>query len=144
VLRFFALRHCEHYVRGMQGFLDLYMSRARAFSENDIGLLRRLYVRTICLATDIYGTLLFRPFDPAKGEWEPSAQRAFYDAVMVGLSRFLISEGQLRDRRAPVVEDTRRLFKNNDPGTFTGRGNSKVDVEGRINKYAEMVKGVLA
>src|SRR5205807_2001391 len=30
VLRFFALRHSSHYTRGMHGFLDLYMARARS------------------------------------------------------------------------------------------------------------------
>jgi hypothetical protein len=47
VLRFFALRHADHYQRGMQGFLDLYMLRARRFTLDDISHLRTLFYQTI-------------------------------------------------------------------------------------------------
>jgi len=62
VLRFFALRHVDHYRRGMQGFLDLYMRRAAKFSEIDVQQLKELYQRTLHLAREIYSDL--RPVSP--------------------------------------------------------------------------------
>src|ERR1019366_7036742 len=47
VLRFFALRHAEHYKWGMAGFLDLYMVRTRKFTDEDIHGLNQLFIRTI-------------------------------------------------------------------------------------------------
>jgi len=38
--RFFALRHAEHYQRGMAGFLDIYYVRARRFTEQDLETLK--------------------------------------------------------------------------------------------------------
>jgi hypothetical protein len=140
VLRFFALRHAEHYVRGMHGFLDLYMARARGFAADDLQLLRTLYLDTISLAKEIYGDLIFRPFDVEQSEWDSRAHRAFYDAVMVGLASLLDQKDALIKHRSEIVEATKKLFQENDPGTFTGRGNSKKDVQERIEKYEQMLK----
>ena len=59
-LRFFALRHAEQYQRGMKGFLDLYMVRARSFTDEDIAILKALFENTMELGRAIYGDLLFR------------------------------------------------------------------------------------
>ena len=40
VLRFFALRNVEHFRRGMEGFLDLYMIKSKTFANQDIALLK--------------------------------------------------------------------------------------------------------
>jgi len=144
VLRFFALRHAERYTRGMHGFLDLYMARARAFTESDITFLHHLYIETIDLARHIYQTLIFCPYDPIKQDWRERAQIAFYDAVMVGLSRFLDRRQELISNRERIVEDTKKLFVNNPPGTFTGRGNTKADVLERISKYSSMIEKIVA
>jgi hypothetical protein len=60
LLRFFALRHADNYQRGMKGFLNLYMVRARTFTEEDIAYLRNLFETTMTLARQIYGDLLLQ------------------------------------------------------------------------------------
>lgn len=142
VLRFFALRHVEHYARGMHGFLDLYMARARSFSEADLTTLRSLYFDTLGLAVGLYGELVFRPYKVEEDKWQPRAQRAFYDAVMVGLSSFLDQKEALLGKRDAVIEATKRLFQENAPGTFTGRGNTKADIQERIQKYKAMLQNI--
>jgi len=89
VLRFFALRHVGHFVNGMHGFLDRYMIRSREFTDEDIDALRSLFIATLQLASDIYQDQVFRPYDPEDPEANGRPQRAFYDAVMVGLSTHL-------------------------------------------------------
>lgn len=143
VLRFFALRHVEHYTRGMHGFLDLYMARARTFTDADLVVLRGLYLDTLALAVDLYGELVFRPYNVREQQWQPRAQRAFYDAVMVGLSNFLNKKAVLLEKRDAIIEATKRLFQENEPGTFTGRGNTKTDIQERIQKYEAMLRGQL-
>lgn len=143
VLRFFALRHAAHYQRGMHGFLDLYMVRARRFANDDLEHLRALFTKTVDLGHDLYGDLLFCVWSPKTAEWSVNAQRAFADAVMVGLSRHLSAAEVLRLRRVAVVEATKQLFTTHQEGTFTGRGNTKGDVNERIDLFDAMLSAIV-
>ena len=142
-LRFFALRHVEHYQRGMAGFLDLYMVRTRKFTDEDIQVLRDLFNNTIDTAVSIYKELLFRPWDADKGTWSQRAQVAFADSVMVGVSRQLDSADVLIARTDQVLAGTKQLFENNPPGTFTGQRNTKKDVQQRIALFDDMLTTVV-
>lgn len=139
VLRFFALRHVDHYQRGMKGFLDLYMLRARTFGEEDISYLRKLFDQTLELGWQIYGDLFAKPWDIERQAWAPRPQVAFADVVMVGVSRHIDATDKLVEHRAEVLEATKGLFKSHEPGTFTGRGNTKRDVQDRIRLFDEMI-----
>ncbi len=143
VLRFFALRHNDHYTKGMHGFLDLYMARARSFSPHDLEVLRTRFLDTIQLARNIYADLIFCPYSPEKGEWQSRAHKAFYDAVMVSLSTVLPRAEILIGRKEEIIQRTQKLFEDNPPGTFTGRGNTKADIQGRIQKYSDMIHNLL-
>lgn len=143
VLRFFALRHADRFRRGMQGFLDLYMVRAKRFlSETDLKMLRGLFIQTVELGRAIYGERLFHPYDVSSGAWAGKPQKAFYDAVMVGLSENLGRASYLRDRKSEVLKATEALFTDAAEGAFTGRGNSKADVLERIQLYTRMLATV--
>ena len=144
VLRFFALRHVDHYRRGMQGFLDLYMRRATKFSDNDVRELKELYQRTLHLAREIYSDLIFRPYQPERREWDTKPHRAFQDAVMIGLSDRLADNLILRTRSHDVIEATKRLFETYPDGTFTGRGNTKQDIKDRLDLYRGMLSNILS
>jgi Protein of unknown function DUF262 len=141
VLRAFALRHVKHYQRGMQGFLDIYMVRAMAFEEEDLAFLRDMFLSVVKFAAGIYGDLLFHPIKD--GEWSAKPQVAYADAVMVGICRHLQHGPQLLARRKEVVAATREMFLTNEPGTFTGRGNTKTDLEDRLGKFDTMLSAVL-
>jgi hypothetical protein len=143
-LRFFALRHVEHYRRGMQGFLDLYMRRATKFSEADVIKLKDIYVKTLRLAREIYADQVFKPYQPLNGEWDNKPHRAFQDAVMIGLSEQLDKDDLLKKRSFDVVEATKKLFSDHPDGTFTGRGNTKQDIKDRISFFRDMLSRVLA
>lgn len=144
ILRFYALRHVKHYKLGMQGFLDLYMVRSLNFQESDVVFLEELYTETILLGKDIYGDLLFKPFDPITETWVDKPTKAFYDSVMVGLSMFLDQRETLVQKRAEIVEATKNLFRLHEAGTFTGRGNTKKDIEDRITLFIDMIRNTLA
>jgi hypothetical protein len=138
ILRFFALRHTGNYQRGMKGFLTLYMIRSRSFNDEDITYLRNLFEKTIALAHDIYGDLLARPWDTQKQTWL-RAQVAFADAVFVAISRHTEKAEALVARRDTIIESTKKLFEDHPSGTFTGRGNTRKDIEERINLFETML-----
>lgn len=144
VLRFFALRHAPEYRHGMQGFLDLYMRKSLNFTEADIAVLEKEFIDTLNLAFDVYGDLLFRPFDPAKDAWSATAQKAYYDAVMVGMSEFLLNADRVREKSEDIRAATVQMFKDNEQGTFTGRGNTKDDIQTRIRLFSAMIAKVIA
>lgn len=145
VLRFFALRHIEHFTKGMGEFLDIYMSRARNFSEEDIEQLRHLYVETLDLATRIYTKdIIFRLYDFKKDKWNKNRGKPFYEAVMVGLSNHLSNADILVSRREEVINETKRLLKESPPGMYAGRqGSTKGRIQERIDKFSEMIKNIL-
>ena len=144
VLRFFALRNIEHYQRGMQGFLDLYMLKAKEFSDDDLAELNELFFRTLGLANDIFGELLFRPWMGDEECWSKRPHVAFADAVMVGVCRNLNNAAALLARKERVIQGTRELFVTHEDGTFTGRGNSKKDVKERIDYFSAMLSNIAA
>lgn len=142
ILRFFALRNAEHYQKGMRGFLDLYMVKSRIFSEADIISLKDLYTSTISIALDIYGEHLFRVYDPVKEKWIDSKQKAFADAVLVGLSNNLDRAAFLARNKEKVINATKNLFSDIEEGTLTGRGNTKKDVIQRIDIISNMFRAI--
>lgn len=144
VLRFFALRNVEHYTRGMQGFLDLYMGRASKLSESTLTELRILFDEVMRVVSGIYGDLAFQPFDVKKDEWSGRPQKAFFDAVTVAISRNLAAGDILIQRKGEVIEQTIELFRKHEDGTFTGRKNSKKDIQNRIDLFAKMLGAVAA
>lgn len=144
VLRFFALRHAKHYKWGMAGFLDLYMVRTRRFTDEDIRGLHELFVKTIESASEIYGELLFRPWDSERKVWSQRPQVAFADAVMVGLSNHIDERGVLSSLADKIIARTKQLFEDNPPGTFTGQKNTKKDVQQRIDLFDAMLTEVLS
>jgi hypothetical protein len=143
ILRFFALRHAQHYRRGMAGFLDLYSVRARSFSEEDVSFLLSLFQTTIDLAADVFGDLLFRPWDVIAKTWSPRPQVAFADAVMVGFSRHIDEMMVIRQRSSAIIEATKQLFIEHEEGTFTGQKNTKADVQRRIALFDDMLTRVM-
>lgn len=143
VLRFFALRNVDNFSRGMEGFLDLYMIKSLNFSDEDIIFLKDIFVRTIQLADRIYGENLFKPFDPQSKTWMQKAYKAYYDAVMVGLSKHLNEAEVLLTRKSQLIEETKRLFQTEKSYLLTGGGKSKAEIQGRIELFDEMLAQVI-
>ncbi|MDB9348880.1 DUF262 domain-containing protein [Nodularia spumigena] len=99
VLRFFALRHVEDFRRGLEVFMDLYMIKSLNFSDEDIDILRNIFLQTVNLAHQIYSNNLFKPFDPNTDTWKENAYKAYYDAAMVGFSRHLANADTLVEKK---------------------------------------------
>lgn len=138
ILRFFALRHAENYTRGMRGFLDLYMEKARVFTTTDVEILRNCYLETIVLARAIFGDKLFRPYLKRTESWGDRPQKAYADAVLVALVDFLDVKERLINVRGEIIEQTKNRFREDEKGILTGRGNTKADVISRIKLMKDL------
>jgi hypothetical protein len=143
VLRFFALRNVEHFRNGMQGFLDLYMMKSLDFKEQDIEVLKDIFVQTINLAHQIYEENLFKPFVPQSGTWEKKPYKAYYDATMVGFSRHLDEAEILIARKSRVIEETKKLFNKHESRLLTDEGRTKADIQERINIFDAILAQVI-
>ena len=143
VLRFFALRNVDHFRRGMEGFLDLYMMQSVRFSEEDINFLEGIFLQTLTLAHEIYADNLFKPFDPKEKKWKNVSYKAYYDAVMVGFSRHLQDAEKLIDRKSQVIEETKKLFEREESRLLTGGGKTKAEIQERIQIFDEMLSQVI-
>jgi hypothetical protein len=97
-------------------------------------------VNTLNASIELFGTHVFCPYDIETNEWETKPHRAFYDAVMVGISKHLDRMADFPKYARRIVGATKQLFVAHPNGTFTGRGNTKRDVQDRINL---MLEGVL-
>ncbi|MBS9389647.1 MAG: DUF262 domain-containing protein [Dolichospermum sp. WA123] len=144
ILRFFALRNSDKFSSSMEGFLDLYMMKSLSFSDQDIEFLKNIFLQTINLAHQIYGELLFKPFDPQSDTWTNEARKAYYDAVMVGFSRHLADVDILLERKSRVIEKTKILFREDKLKLLTGAGKSKTDIQERISLFDDMLSQVIA
>ena len=142
ILRFFALRHAQNYTRGMRGFLDLYMARAKSLSAGDLDSLGRMYESTVDLAIRVFGESLFRPYvrKKDKQEWDlgPRPLKAFADAVLVALSERLDDAAMLVGRKDRIRHLTKDRFVEDTTGALTGRANTKADVLERIRLMREI------
>ena len=141
VLRFFALRNMEYFRGGIANFLDLYMIKSMEFSDEDIESLREIFLETIELASKLYEENLFKPFYAKK----PISYKAYYDAMMVSLSRYLSNPELLISKKSQVIGETKKLCKDERySGLFTGEGkNAKTDIQQRIKVFENMLLKVI-
>ena len=144
VLRFFAFRHTDKFRNGIEGFLNLYMIKSLSFSDEDIRILKQIFNNTIDLAVQIYEENLFKPFDPKTESWRDKSYKAYYDAVMVGFSRHLTSADLLIARKNKIIEETKKLFKQDRKKLFTGAGRTKADLQTRIQIFDDMLAKIVA
>lgn len=138
VLRFFALRHMQHYKYGIQGFLDLYMIRSKSFDEDDLSVLRPLFERTLECAHTIFGENAFRVYEG--GKWSDKPVKGMYDAVMVPLSEFIDQSDKLEAKRELIVGKTIELIQKEGVSAITGRASTKSDLENRIDLFRTLFR----
>lgn len=143
VLRFFALRNIEHFRLDLEDFLDLYMMKSLNFTDADINYLEELFVKTIAMAHQIYGEYLFKPFDPQSQNWSQKPDRAYYDAIMVALSRYLPDATKIISRKERIIEETKNLFNKPEAHLLTGGGTTKAEIQQRIAIFDEMISQVI-
>ncbi|HHF2864815.1 DUF262 domain-containing protein [Vibrio alginolyticus] len=141
VLRFFALRHMEHYRYGIQGFLDLYMVRSKKFKAEDCEVLGQLFNDTLQTAISIFGNNTFKVFE--NGRFSGKARKGVYDAVMVPLSEFYDNFDKLIAEKDFIIKKTVELFEAHGVASVTGRASTKADLENRIDFFRQIFMSAL-
>ena len=72
------------------------------FDADDLQILRQDFITTLNVAAGIFGEKVFCPFNVREVAWETKPQRAFYDAVMVGLSKRLDRIAEMLPNREKI------------------------------------------
>lgn len=144
VLRFFALRSLDYFKGNIKSFLTSYMIKMKenSLSSEEKKSLKDIFNRTIALACNLYGD---KPFQPPSGTgYARTFYKAYYDAVMVGLSHNLEHSLQLLDCRDRVRKATQELFCQPDSNIFTGKGkDTREGIGERISRFDTLLKNVL-
>jgi len=105
--------------------------------------LESIFLKTITIAHLIYEEHLFKPFDHKTQTWSKKAYKAYYDAIMVGLSRHLQYEKRLIALKNRIIEETKNLFKKPESRLLTGGGKTKAEIQDRIRIFDEMLLQVI-
>jgi hypothetical protein len=139
VLRFFAYRHAEHMSIAAGRFLDAYMFRSRQFDKATMKQLPKMFRETFALAVDLYGTKVFREYNPEKKKWGKVPRRAIADAELVALSDFLDDRDDLMRNRDAIVTATEKLFQKHPLKLLRGHGSGDA-VRTRIALFKALYK----
>lgn len=141
ILRFFALRHLQHFKYGIQGFLDLYLIRTKEFTHNDVDVLKDIFLKTQMLAYSIYGDDIFKLYK--NGEFYGRPVKGVYDAVMVAFSERLDNYDLIINNKESILKQTIDLFDAKGVSSFTGRASTKKDIELRVNDFRQILINVI-
>ena len=141
ILRFFAFRHMAQFRFGVQGFLDLYMIRSKTFVEVDCLILKNTFIKTLTTAYEIFGDYIFRIYDD--GGFRDKPNKGVYDAVMVSLNEFEPHFELLISKKELILNESIKLFIREGVAAFTGRGNTKLDLESRINHFRVIFQNII-
>jgi Protein of unknown function DUF262 len=102
VLRFFALRAgYAQYRPPLKRFMNAFMSENREMNEDQLGLLRQTFEKTIGHISAALGSSAFRVSDAKGNPYEKVTNRALFDAQMISFS--WLDEGQNISARKPAV-----------------------------------------
>lgn len=143
VLRFFALRSLDYFKGNLKSFLTAYMIKMKenSLSSEEKDSLTAVFNQTITLACNLYGE---KPFQPPNLDYKKAFYKAYYDAVMVGLSHHLQYSSQLLDCKDRVREETQNLFCQPDSDIFKGKGkDNREGIAERIYRFDTLIKNVL-
>jgi hypothetical protein len=143
ILRFFALRNVEYFQGGLKKFLDLYMMKSLNFKDNDINDLRSIFNQTIELASEIYGNHLFCPYDLEQRTWKTKPYKAFYDAIMVGFSKYLDYATTWKSKKELILEQTKQIFTQPQSSLLMGGGKSKAEIQQRLQLFENLLTNLI-
>jgi hypothetical protein len=138
VLRYFALCEMEAYRGGMKKSLDQCMIRGQDMSEKDCKNLEEDYLRILSLAMDIYKTHLFRL--PKNGDGLLGRRSVpLADAVLLATKAHSSQAESLRRYSSRIISGTSAALHDRESrNVLVGRGNTKKDVESRIDLMKEV------
>jgi|SRR5579875_189574 len=152
VLRFFAYRQKHRLHKSgvpLSRYLDEYLGHGnRAFSDDTLAGLERLFLDTITLVEDVLGEKAFwlyrrRGIKETRWSWRESATTAVYDPMMLVFSNHLSDASALRQRSGRFQDEITAFYQDN-YSSFEGRNvNPSILIE-REDKIEAFVASVLA
>jgi hypothetical protein len=113
------------------------------FDKSDISYMHDLFVDTIELVYEVYGDLIFRPYNTAKKNWSDKPLKAYYDSKMIGFSRHLKHKEKILEMKEEIIDATKKLFENDSDNLLSGGIKSKTDIQKSVNLFSNMLSNLL-
>jgi hypothetical protein len=139
VLRYFALSDSESYKGGMKKALDECMISKRSQTKEQCDALEAEYLNVLQVADDVFQNALFRL--PKNGHGLVGRRSVpLADAVLIAIKSFVDRADKLQAKREAIVTATADVLS--DPQKYNvlvGRGNTKKDIEARIELMKQVI-----
>ena len=140
VLRFFAIR--SNILWGNNLSLKKYLDRFEELMGNTpkeiVNEYEELYKETISFAYDLYKENTFCIYKKNKNSedyfWSKRPVLFVYDCVMTSLSKIINKKNIIIEKRLEIIEDTKKLFINNED-MINGRNTTKKNIQERIKNF---------
>ena len=150
LLRFFAFYHKTYlkYQPPMKQFLNIEMEDYRDLKESDGKELREIFKKCVDLSKTVFGGRAFRRFicgsekDP-NGRWEEKLNRALFDVVMFGFSRY--EKRDVVPRSDAIQEELIWMMTHNDAfiDTMLYHTDKKENVEKRFKVWVDSLETII-
>ncbi|GII32309.1 DUF262 domain-containing protein [Planotetraspora mira] len=142
VLRFFALQQANTH-RRMSNFdmLNEYMQRSAHLDAGELTKLRESFLSTLDKAQVAFGSLLFRRWDPRTDRIPQMISVAVYDAQMLAIKEFDLSE--IASHAREIEQGMRELFLHRDFALPGGTVNRPGITHERVHLIHSMVRRAL-
>jgi len=150
VLRFLAFYHKTYlnYRPPMKQFLNREMEDYRNLSEDEAKKLRMIFEKCVDLAKTVFGQYVFRRFIPGNekdpnGRWEEAVNRALFDVIMYGFSRY--EKRDIVPRSDMIREELIWLVTHNDEfvDTMLYHTDKKEKVEKRFKIWLDSLEQIV-
>ncbi|QSQ17477.1 DUF262 domain-containing protein [Myxococcus landrumensis] len=146
VLRFFAHRQrIENHKGPLRTYLDNYLRLGNEFQNKTLSGLKEIFVDTIKLAHDTFGTQsfwLWRKRKSGSWNWLKRPTTVVYDPLMSVLSQHLDHSSKIISRRELFVGGIKKFYEKN-YNTFEGRYTNRSNLGSRNELFETFVSDIL-
>lgn len=133
----------DNYVGKMKGFLNWFMNQHKNASESTLKKFDEQFQRSMKSVFAVFGTNSYRKIDPVSREADRLVNRAIFDVVMVGFSRYSVE--QVIAKKKEILDLFARLPEEDKTfsDAITYGTSDKIKVEYRLVTWSEKLAEVM-
>lgn len=139
VLRYFAMRHIEHYSGRLSDFLDLCLMRGNLYSIENLEILSKNFIENLEKLDFLFGSKAFCQFKEKRGSWKwGTPQKMIYDPLMLAVDDVQYSK-HLEKNKESNIKKLEVFYKENN-SIFNGKKQGKLEIIERKKLFMTFLK----